>query len=153
MDKILDVTLELPARSPDRLGKTAQENLRIVEQAYEDQLAGDNDALFKIMAPDVRFREAPGLPYAIDVTGLEETKRGVAGMLHNWKKQHVRIVDYMAGGDTVIAYIEQSCISHSGKPYNGFVAEIFRFRDGKVYEWHPIYWDTHGVRQAIGEGD
>jgi ketosteroid isomerase-like protein len=129
--------------------ETAARNRQALEHAYRVMLSGDMSALFALLAPDVQFHEAPSLPYGVSLTGSEAAKQGVAGMFSAWSELHIEIEELVAGGDLVIAYIQMRAVSRaSGEVYEGPVAEVFRFRDGKIVEWRPIYWDTHRVRQV-----
>lgn len=129
--------------------ETATRNRESLERAYHVMLSGDMSALFALLAPNVQFHEAPSLPYGGSLNGIEAAQTGVGGMFAAWSELHVEIEEFVAGGDIVIAYIQMRAVSRaSGEVYEGPVAEVFRFENGKITEWRPIYWDTHRVRQV-----
>ena len=146
--------LKLDLGPQSGLTDTAKRNRDALIQAYKDQLAGDWGGWWRIFDKDVVFREAASLPYGCTIKGLEETKTGLAGMFGAWTHLNVVIEEFAAAGDLVIAYIQMTATSRkTGKVYDRPVAEIFRFRNGKVVEWHPIYWDTHEVRKVCAVDD
>ena len=131
--------------------ETAWKNREILAKAYRDMIAGDDQSLVKLLDPNVVFEEAAGLPYGVKAKGIENTLAGVQGMFGAWSHLRVEISHFAADGDVVIAYMTMVATSRAtGKIYDGVTAELFRFKNGKIVEWRPIYWDTHAVRQACG---
>ena len=142
-------TLRIDSKSD--IDDTARENRRILIRAYEAQLAGDLDAWWTIFDEDVEFHEAESLPYGCSTKGLAAAKQGMAGMFAAWSGVHADFENFLAAGDLVIAYLRMRATSRrTGKVYDAPVAELFRFRNGKIVEWRPIYWDTHQVREICG---
>jgi len=131
------------------LGAEAQTNRDLMVKAYQSVAAGDQGALVALLHPDVHFIEAPSLTYGCDVRGIAATVAGVGGMLNAWRQIRVDIEEFAAAGDLVIAYMRFAGTSRqSGTVYEGECAEVFRFKDGLITEWRPIYWDTHAAREA-----
>ena len=140
------MTLNLPEGPDD--GAANRERLHT---AYIALAAGDGEALFKLLDDEVRFSEAASLPYGVTGTGIEAARQGVAGMFGAWTHLHTEFTHFTASHDMVIAYLHMTATSRAtGQIYAGPAAEVFRFRNGKIVEWHPIYWDTHAVRTACG---
>ena len=138
--------LKLKVDSKSDIDDIARKNRLSLIRAYEAQLAGDLDTWWDIFDPDVEFFEAESLPYGCSSKGLEAAKQGVAGMFSAWSHLCVVIEEFATAGDLVICYIHMTATSRkTGEIYEGPVAETFRFRNGKVVEWRPIYWDTHRV--------
>lgn len=130
---------------------TAGANAKLLIDAYKAMDAGDEGALMKLLADDCTFIEAATLPYGGVYKGVAGAVEGVGGMFSAWKHLRVDIEQITAGGDLVIAYMHLVGTARAtGKIYEGPTAELFRFRDGKITEWRPIYWDTHAVRVACG---
>lgn len=142
----LSVAIDVPADGG--LSETAHKNRAILAAAYDALVAGNAAALFDILDPDVRFYEAPSLPYAAEAKGLADTAAGVEKMLSYWQRMDCRITEYLAGGDMVIAYVDLHAEGPGGS-FDGPVAELFRFRSGKVIEWRPIYFDTARIVQIL----
>lgn len=140
--------LKLLVDSKSDIDITARRNRTALIRAYEAQLAGDLESWWAIFDKEVEFYEAESLPYGVSSKGLEAAKQGVAGMFSAWSHLKVVFEEFVAAGDLVICYIQMTATSRkTGEIYQGPVAETFRFRDGKVIEWRPIYWDTHRVRE------
>ena len=73
-------------------------------------------------------------------------------MLATWSPLVVQIQELTAGGDLVIAYLLMTATGkRTGTTFSFPVAEMFRFRDGRVVEWRPIY-SGHLYRSAGGGG-
>lgn len=133
------------------LTETARRNRELLAQAYREMLAGDGDALVRLLDPEVFFTEAPSLPYGCEAHGIPEVRQAIAGIHAAWRDLHAEIFEYLAAGDLVIAYMVITGISEAtGREYKGPLAELFRFRNGKIIEWRPLYWDTHQVRVVCG---
>lgn len=144
--------VKLRVNSGSDIDDIARSNRRILIQAYEAQIAGDIEAWWSIFDPDVEFHEASSLPYGGSLKGLEAAKQGMGAMFEAWRDVQVDFENFLAAGDLVIAYLRMHAVSRrTGDAYDAPVAEVFRFRNGKVIEWRPIYWDTHEVRKVCGE--
>lgn len=143
------VTLKLALGPGSGMTAEAQRNRALLHKAYVDMIAGKESALFDLLDPEVRFREAASLPYGCDVRGIDAALQGVGAMMAAWSVMDVVFEEFVAAGDLVIAYMYvKATARNTGKPYEGPCAEVFRFRNGRIIEWHPIYWDTHAVREA-----
>jgi ketosteroid isomerase-like protein len=131
--------------------EVAASNRRAIEDAYRAMLTGNPAALFTLLAADVKFHEAPSLPYGGSWSGPEGASAGVAAMFGAWSHLRIEIEEFVAAGDIVIVYMWMRATARaSGEVYEGPTAEVFRFKGGKITEWRPIYWDTHRVRQVCG---
>lgn len=134
----------------DALDDTARRNRQSLLDAYRDIEKGDQTAFLALLADDIHFHQAPSLPYPLSTSNREDTLAGFGQVIAAWSKMNVRVEELVAAGDLVIAYMTVSATAApTGKPYGGPCAELFRFRDGKVVEWRPLYWDTHAVRIAF----
>lgn len=145
--------LELVLRVSEEggLDTEAEANRTRLLDYYRARMAGDPDAFANFVDPDLDFFQASGLPYGGEAKGAEGALKLVGAMFATWRKLKVEVLEITAGGDLVIAYLMLTGISRAtGDRYHGPTAEVFRFRDGKVVEWRPIYWDTHAVRRACG---
>ena len=133
------------------IDETAQRNRRTVIAAHEAMRAGDLETFFAMFDPDVEFYEARSLPYGCSVKGLAAARKGVDAMLATWSRLYMEIENFTAAGDIVLGYYRLINTSKAtGKVYDAPVAELFRFRNGKVVEWRALYWDTHEVREVCG---
>jgi uncharacterized protein len=135
----------------DGFNENAKKNRQALFDAYRAMIDGKSNALFDLLDDNVAFHEAPSLPYGGTLYGRSGAQSGVAGMFGAWSYLRVEIEEFLAAGDLVIAYMHLTNTSRAtGKIYVGPVAEVFRFQNGKITEWRPIYWDTHAAREACG---
>jgi ketosteroid isomerase-like protein len=130
--------------SPDGgLTETARQNREATIKAYRDLLAGDDQALIKLLDPEVVFLEAKGLPYGVEAKGIQGAIDGVAGMFSAWKTLRAEFFEFTAAGDIVIAYMMLTGVGRAtGMTYEGPTAELFRFRRGKIIEWSARFTGT-----------
>jgi ketosteroid isomerase-like protein len=143
--------LTLNIREDGGLNETARANRELLAKAYREMAAGDGDAIMRLLDPEVFFTEAPSLPYGCEARGIAEVRKAITGIHAAWRDLRAEILEYLAAGDLVIAYMVITGISEAtGREYKGPLAELFRFRNGKVVEWRPLYWDTHEVHGVCG---
>jgi ketosteroid isomerase-like protein len=129
----------------------SQANVAIVESAYVALDKGDWDFFYSLFADDVVMHEAPSLPYGGTYYGVEGLKRGIETMFAAWDNMTYKVEQITAGGDLVFVYMHISASSpRTGKTFGFPVAELWRFRDGKVTEFRPFYWDTHRAIEVHG---
>ena len=128
----------------------AAENRAILAGAIDSVLAGDRDAYWAIYHPDAVFHEADCLPYGGAHRGIEAIKTGY-GMIHQvFDGVHALFEELLAAGDIVIAYQQIDFrVRKNGRTGSFPVAELFRFRDGKVIEWRALYFDADMVTRAL----
>jgi ketosteroid isomerase-like protein len=145
-----DLKLELSSEAG--VTTTAQANRDLLVSVYQDMVSGKNpEALTEILHPDVKFYEASSLPYGGAESGPEGCAKGVQKMFSAWSELKVTFTEFATAGDIVIAYMRFAGKSRAtGKIYDHPNWEMFRFKDGKVIEWRPVYWDTHEVRTVCG---
>lgn len=141
-------SLRLPDGDWGELDDRAQRHRAAIRSMFVGMAAGDLAALTTLLAPDIRFIQAPGLPYAVDAHGIEEAMEGLGRMMAAWTRLDTQVIDVFASGDRVLAFLQMDGVSAAGKSYSGPVTELFRFEGDKVVEWRPLYWDTFAVRTA-----
>lgn len=151
VDLATDFKLEISLSDKSGLTDEAVANRALVVATYLALEAGQEDALAKILDPDILFVEADSLPYGGTKRGIAGTMEGVGEMLAAWRNIHVEITEFLCAGDLVIAYMVFHGISRAtGQVYTGPCAEVFRLANGKITEWRPIYWDTKAAAEAAG---
>lgn len=134
-----------------QVSSEAEANRAALLAAYEGITKGDTDTWWALFDPEVAFYEAEGLPYGQSCKGLAAAQQGMGDMFATWKQISIDIEEFAAAGDMVIIYMQMTAVSRkTGKTYSGPVAELFRFRNGRIVEWRPVYWDTHKVREVCG---
>ncbi len=144
--------LKLELASDSGITETARRNRELLVAAYGAMVSGkDPDALMRLLHPNVTFYEAASLPFGCVERGPDGCVKGVQAMFSAWSSLRATFTEFTAAGDIVIAYMRLTGTSrHTGKIYDRPNWEMFRFSDGQIVEWRPIYWDVHEVRQVCG---
>jgi ketosteroid isomerase-like protein len=122
----------------------------------EDFLAatrsGDAAALGAMLHPEFSVEEASGLPYAGVYKGVDgwiALSRAVVG---TWSKFKIAPIAYP--GETENTFTVRFAISgvsrKTGQAFETTVLELWQFKDGKLLEIAPYYFDTHLLAKANG---
>lgn len=131
----------------------ARRNRQVFVEALDALVAGDADAFWSIFDPDVVFHEAACLPYGGSHRGIEATKRAFGHMVQTYSSMHADLEAVLASRDIVMLYQTIAFrVRENGNDGTLPVAEMYRFRDGKVVEWRALYFDADLVARAI-KGD
>ncbi|NYH94067.1 nuclear transport factor 2 family protein [Novosphingobium marinum] len=115
-----------------------------VEQLYALSQAGDWDKVAEMVHDDLFITEAPGLPMEGVYRGkhaLRDLFTKVFGML---EITSVDFVDTTYGEDWAVAILQMNFADGTSAD----LCEAFRFRDGKLAEIKPFYFDQAPVRAA-----
>lgn len=126
----------------------AERNRQAV-RAIHAAITGDDPAsAFEIMQevfdPDVVAYEPDSLPYGGVYRGLND----LLGMLGTAMGVHfdtprIKLEDIVAEGDNVVTRWRYPFRMSANEPYVDVeVSEWMTFRDGKIIEVRPFYWDT-----------
>lgn len=131
----------------------AERNRALIKEAYAKLKAGDEDGFYDMFAEDAVLHEAESLPYGGTWRGKAMLRAGVQRMYEAWAEMLFEVEEVTAGGDIAIVLLHTSAKGHSsGKSYAFPVCELWRFRDGKVIELRPFYWDTRRALEVWGTG-
>ncbi|MEM1189436.1 MAG: nuclear transport factor 2 family protein [Pseudomonadota bacterium] len=125
---------------------TNEEMLAMVEKLYAAAGQGDFDAAEEMLTDDLVIREAAGLPFEGTFTGrtaLRELSAKVFGMMEIASLERVATT---VGGDHAVAIAAFHFADPQLKPAE--LCEMFRFRDGKVCEIKPYYFEPQTVVDA-----
>ena len=127
--------------------ETEERNIKYVKDLYAATGSGDWKTAESMLTSDFFVTEADTLPFAGVYRGpkaLQELfqivmgSMGVAGLdLHQ----------ITAGGDRVVALLD--LLLPGTPPVRAPLAETFRFRDGKVCEIKPYYFDPRPIVAAV----
>jgi ketosteroid isomerase-like protein len=121
-----------------------QSNLAAMRALYAEAAAGNRAAVDAMLSDDLVITEADTLPYAGIYRG-----RGALGALsaivHDYYGGMTLDIHAMTtGGDWVVTLLD---ILPANRPDRISLAEATRFRDGKIVEIKPYYFDTDQVRR------
>jgi ketosteroid isomerase-like protein len=128
----------------------AARNRAILVDALDAAAAGAEANFWSIYDPDAVFHEADCLPYGGAHRGLDAVKAGFARIYQAFDRIHARFDQILVAGDIALAYQQIDFrVRGNGRTGSFPVAELFRFRDGKVIEWRALYFDADMVARAI----
>lgn len=125
---------------------TDQETRALVEKLYALSGAGDWTAVAEYMSDDLVIREADSLPYGGDYTGRNALRDLFGKVMAFWDDPSIEMHAITAGQDHGVGILTLSVTSRrTGRRLTLDIAEMFRFRDGKLVEIKPYYYDTHMI--------
>ena len=128
---------------------TVARNRSALLGALDKLLAGDVEGFWSIYSPDVVFHEASCLPYGGAHHGLEATKEAVNRMSGVYAKLRTDFEQVLFGGDIALVYQTLTYqMKGTSETVSMPVAELYRFRHGKVIEWRAMYFDASIMARA-----
>ena len=150
MDTFANQQMILKFLDTPRDEKITEGNRDRVINGLKKLLAGDPDTWWSMYDPDVVFHEAACLPYGGAHKGLPAVKAAFDRLSATYSNIHAVFEEILAAGDIVIAYQTiKATVKANGNKIEWTVAELFRFRNGKVVEWRAHYFDADLVARAI----
>ncbi len=125
-------------------------NYEIIRDHYAASDRGDIEGMLAPLAPDARWTEMAGFPYAGTYVGPEEVRRGVFERIGaDWDGYTAAITELVDAGDTVIGIGTYSGTNRAtGRFFEARVAHVWRLADGRVVAFEQ-FTDTARVRDAL----
>ena len=125
-------------------------NEEIIRAHYAASDRGDLEGMLAPLAPDARWTEMAGFPYAGTYVGPDEVRRGVLERIAaDWDGYTAAITELVDGGDTIVGLGTYSGTHKaSGRSFEARVAHVWRLRDGRVVAFEQ-FTDTARVRDAL----
>jgi ketosteroid isomerase-like protein len=128
------------------------ENMFDVEMRFLQSGSGNIDLLTGAFHRDVVVHEPQSLPYAGDWNGLE----GIAALFHKMQESwsNVAVENLQAAQNNDIVFM--SCTLSLTSRANGMTikqpfAEVLRFKDDRLFEGTPFYYDTSEILTALAK--
>jgi uncharacterized protein len=150
MDDGSGFQLELQYREAPEDVEKSRRNQEILLHVFDRMAAGDVDAFWAIFDPDMVFHEAACLPYGGAHKGIPAAQAAVERLLSCYTSMRAVFEGVSAMGDIAIVYQTVTFrVKANGNTGSVPVAELYRFRNGKVIEWRALYFDPSMVAQAI----
>lgn len=121
------------------MSMTDPEKLALVEALYAATGAGDFEKAEEYLTDDFFITEADGLPFSgvyRGKTALRDLFVKVMGMMD---VARLEVTQHTVGGDHAVAILAFIFADPALAPAP--LCELFRFRDGKVCEIKPYYFD------------
>jgi ketosteroid isomerase-like protein len=125
-------------------------NLDVIRSVYESFARGDVPAVLEALAPNVRWTEAAGFPYAGTYTGPAAVLENVFMKLGTeWDGYAAVPQEFVAQADRVVALGTYSgTYKKTGKSFSAPFAHAWTLDSGRVVRFHQ-YTDTVLVQQAL----
>ena len=136
---------------------TPEEQLDLVKRHYALNYSGNHAAARELLTDDFTITIPSYMPFGGTWTGKDAFRDLIP---HVRQAIAVKKLDFIAttvGGDYAIELVEFTLDGHDGPPLP--VAEMIRFRDGKICEVRPHYYDPFPMielakrRMAAHESD
>lgn len=125
---------------------TNEEKLALVESLYAKSGVGDFDAVELLLTDDFFIREADDLPMAGEYRGKTALRELYTHVFGTLKVADLEPEGMTVGGDYVVNLISFRFENPDLAPAQ--LAEVFRFRDDKVCEIRPYYFDAKPISDA-----
>ncbi|MEU6998549.1 nuclear transport factor 2 family protein [Nonomuraea sp. NPDC046570] len=125
-------------------------NLEAVRASYAASADGDVKGMVALLAPDARWTEMAGFPYAGTYVGAEEVLAGVFARLGGeWEGFAAEPEDFVDGGDTIVVIGDYSgTYRATGRHMTARFTHVWRLRDGVAVGFEQ-FTDTALVRDAM----
>ncbi len=143
MPDTADQELVLEYKSGKGVDAAALANRQALIDVFDQLLRGEEEGFWAMFDPDATFHEASCLPYGGTHKGLAAIKAGYLQMCATFSAMRSEFHEILTAGDYCILYqtIEFTVAANGNQ--GGFpVAELFRFKDGKIVEWRANYFDA-----------
>lgn len=125
---------------------THDEILKLVDDLYAATGAGDFDLAETMLTEDFVVTEADSLPMAGTYRGKTALRELYAKVMGMMDVAALNRVQTLSGGDYAVVILSFEFQDPSLKPAH--LCERFRFRDGKVSEIVPYYYDPAPIIAA-----
>jgi ketosteroid isomerase-like protein len=129
----------------------SEANLKIVRAVYDSFAAGDVDAVFAAMTPDIEWAESEGMPYGGVYYGRDAIVSNVFGPIL------ADVEGFTAAPDEILSLDDTRVVAlgrHDGRGANGPVraqfVHIWTITNGLVSH-HQQLADTYLFRAAVGK--
>jgi ketosteroid isomerase-like protein len=112
--------------------------------------AGDRDALAGMMHPDFRVEEAESLPYGGVYHGVDGWMTLARAVTKTWKGFQISPIEFPGGSQDrfLVRFRISGASRRTGKPFESTVLELWSFREDRLIEIAPYYFDTHALVMA-----
>ena len=145
----LNYGIDLKYRSAPGTEDTEQ-NRRNLLDTMDRLVGGEQDALWTLFDPEVVFHEAECLPYGGSHYGLEAARAAHGTIYQYFDSIKIDLEQVLAAGNIAIAYATMHYrVRKNGRTGTFTLAEVYRFRQGKVIEWRVHYFDASKVAEAL----
>ena len=129
-----------------------QDNIRLVQKAYDCFKTGKIDELIDLNAEDIEWT-TPGPPDVMHTAGTRRGRKGVAEFFSTLSaEEDIEIFepqDFIAQGDKVVSLIKcRTRVKATGKAAEVTLVHVFDVKDGKIKRFREFF-DTAEVLKAF----
>jgi ketosteroid isomerase-like protein len=138
-------------RSKQGTTEVYMNNKQRLQAIFNAFVAGDSASVDAAIHPDFVITEAPGLPYGGTYRGLDGWHRLVGNIVGTWDDFATAPIEILGepDGDRFAAlHSLKGRSKKTGRSVSLQVFELWVFKDHKVIEVVPFYFDTHAVAKA-----
>jgi len=132
-------------------GEEFMNNKQRLQALFDSFVAGDMAAVDAGLHPDFEITEAPGLPYGGTYKGLDGWHRLVANIMGTYDDvatAPIEIIGEPDGDRFAALHSLKGRSKKTGRSVALQVFELWVFKDRKVIQVVPFYFDTHAVAKA-----
>lgn len=124
-------------------------NADIVRAHYAASDRGDIEGMLAPLAPNVRWTEAAGFPYAGTYEGPQQVLENVFARIQgDWEGFSLHVEEVVDGGDVVVGIGTYSGTHRStGRSFSARVAHVWHLADGAVVRFEQVV-DSELVNDA-----
>lgn len=127
--------------------ETEERNIKYVRDLFAATGGGDWNTAESMLTADFLVSEADTLPFAGVYRGPGALQKLFEIVMASAGVVGLDIHEITAGGDRVVALLD--LLLEGTPPARVPLAETFRFRDGKVCEIRPYYYDPTPIVSAV----
>lgn len=124
-----------------------QSNKEKVQAMFDAMAAGDFELMKSYLHPEVFVTEADCLPYPGVHRGPDAYIQLVDKVVNTWDDLELSVNAMADVGDMVMVVSEFAGKNKAGVAFNMPMTEVFYFKDGKISEVRPYYFDTHKLAE------
>jgi ketosteroid isomerase-like protein len=128
---------------------SAQDNVELVKQAYQNFKTGDISSLLNLLSEDVTWQlpEVENVSFSGRRQGRESVANFFASLAEAQDALQFEPREFVASDDKVVALGRYNWrVKATGREYGGDWAHVFTVRDGKIYGFQEYMDSAAAVR-------
>lgn len=111
-------------------------------------MSGDPARMEELIHPEIVLEQAASLPYGGIYTGYAGLRELGERLLATWSDFRATtesVIGDPSGDHFVLIQRVSGRSRRSGRPFEISILELFSFREGRLAEIRPHYWDTNAL--------
>jgi hypothetical protein len=123
----------------------AQEHVDVVKRLVEGYIAGDLEAAFSTVHPEIVLHEAAGLPFGGEWVGLEGFQKLLGTIMADYQLEVLAYEASDTGAGAMVRMDTRFTARSSGAVLDMPIVELYGFTDGLISDVDVFYKDTRAV--------